>query len=336
MHSIHHFNVEQLFWLASAISRFPGVPIFFVLSGFLISASLERSKGLAQYLRNRALRIFPGLWACLVVSIVSVAILRPKYLLTWKVLPWLFAQTTVFQFYNPDFLRQYGDGVLNGSLWTISVELQFYTILPVLYCLLALHRRKNNGVLAFITMLCALVNFKFYEHAAMLPELVQKLVFVSFLPHLCFFLFGALMFRNFEKLKPFFQQKFHFWLICYAGFSVLCEGFDLTVAGNRIFPLLGCILGCVAISLAYTIPGAADKLICGNDISYGLYIYHMVVINLFLEMGFAGHSSLVIAAYSITTLLALGSWNFIEKPFLKKKRSGAPSIYPGTSRLLEK
>jgi peptidoglycan/LPS O-acetylase OafA/YrhL len=38
---------------------FPGVPVFFVISGFLISMSYERSDDIAGYARNRVLRIFP-------------------------------------------------------------------------------------------------------------------------------------------------------------------------------------------------------------------------------------------------------------------------------------
>lgn len=36
------------------------------------------------------------------------------------------------QFYNPDWLRGFGTGVLNGSLWSIPVELQYYVLLPFL------------------------------------------------------------------------------------------------------------------------------------------------------------------------------------------------------------
>jgi len=37
---VHGYGVEYLPWLNSAIAMFPGVPMFFVISGFLVSASL--------------------------------------------------------------------------------------------------------------------------------------------------------------------------------------------------------------------------------------------------------------------------------------------------------
>ncbi len=54
---------------------FPGVPIFFVISGYLVSASFERQSNITRYLRNRFLRIYPGLWACIGLTfIVAIAL----------------------------------------------------------------------------------------------------------------------------------------------------------------------------------------------------------------------------------------------------------------------
>lgn len=136
----------------------PGVPMFFVISGFLISASWEKNNSWALYARNRCLRIFPALWVCLGVSIVTAAVFGGVDFLRLEVLPWIAAQLTVVQFYNPAFLREYGVGVLNGSLWTIPVELQFYLLLPVLYFALGLARRQGNGGLLFLTAVSIAIN----------------------------------------------------------------------------------------------------------------------------------------------------------------------------------
>ena len=51
---------------------FPGVPIFFLISGFLISASWERNSDWRVYARSRFLRIMPGYWAVFLFSLAAI------------------------------------------------------------------------------------------------------------------------------------------------------------------------------------------------------------------------------------------------------------------------
>ncbi|MBM4075066.1 MAG: acyltransferase, partial [Planctomycetes bacterium] len=108
--------------------------MFFAVSGFLIPDSYKRCQSVADYFWRRARRIFPGLWACVMLSFGLVYLVDRSTLndMTFgQMVIWLGCQMTVFQFWNPGFLRDFGVGVLNGSLWTISVELQFYLLVPV-------------------------------------------------------------------------------------------------------------------------------------------------------------------------------------------------------------
>src|SRR6202011_6269624 len=60
VHSIGFLKPTRYFarLMEAGLDRFPGVPIFFVISGVLISKSYERSDSLRDYIRNRCLRIF--------------------------------------------------------------------------------------------------------------------------------------------------------------------------------------------------------------------------------------------------------------------------------------
>ena len=58
VHLIEHFNVGSLNWLIQILAIFPGVPIFFFVSGFLISASWERNPVFQRFVKNRILRTF--------------------------------------------------------------------------------------------------------------------------------------------------------------------------------------------------------------------------------------------------------------------------------------
>src|ERR1700704_498511 len=72
-HSASQLKIEHADWpLFGLISLFPGVPVFFFISGFLISKSFENNSVLKEFWLNRALRIYPGLVCCFLVSLAMV------------------------------------------------------------------------------------------------------------------------------------------------------------------------------------------------------------------------------------------------------------------------
>ncbi|MDR1817128.1 MAG: acyltransferase [Puniceicoccales bacterium] len=343
------------FWPIYYLKDFPGVPIFFVISGFLISASYERSQNLPEYFRNRFLRIYPALWVCLAFSVAVVLAFRVPFTLA-QLAKWLLAQTTIVQFYNPAFLRDFGIGsadggtagmgALNGSLWTIPVELQFYICFPLLFLLLAkILRKKPEGAAAlgaFLVFLGIAAWVHLNGAAPLLHALhattgigLRELGFLlneTVLPHFYLFLFGWVLQKNFHRLRPFFVDKGFVWLGAYIGF-LMFTGWVLNIHRPtetwRIHTPFGTLpvelfsrlfLGCVTISCAYTLAGAARRILRGTDISYGVYIYHMVLINVFVMFGWHGHNfawtlPLLAATYAIAWL----SWRFVEKPALAHK-----------------
>jgi peptidoglycan/LPS O-acetylase OafA/YrhL len=44
-----------------------------------------------------------------------------------------FCHFTIFQYYTPDILRDWGVSAPNGSLWTIPVEIEFYTAIVLIF-----------------------------------------------------------------------------------------------------------------------------------------------------------------------------------------------------------
>ena len=59
-HAAFHLEVQEGWWGRVSLLM-PGVPIFFFISGFLISRSYESNSRLDEYFRNRGLRIYPAL-----------------------------------------------------------------------------------------------------------------------------------------------------------------------------------------------------------------------------------------------------------------------------------
>ena len=83
---------------------------------------------------------------------------------------------------------------------------------------------------------------------------------------------------------------------------------------NGVFAAL---LGLLTRSAALTpVVGGAEWL-RGNDLSYGTYLCHMAVINALVHLGYVTHPWYIALALAVSSPLALLSWLFVERPFLR-------------------
>jgi peptidoglycan/LPS O-acetylase OafA/YrhL len=110
-----------------------GVPIFFALSGLLlyrpwVQAALTGRPGpkARAYLRRRALRILPAYWVVVVIAMLTLNPGHLRSLVTW-------AQYVLFaQVYDPHPWWG-GTGAAGlAQMWSLSIEVSFYLILPPL------------------------------------------------------------------------------------------------------------------------------------------------------------------------------------------------------------
>lgn len=147
---------------------FPGneaVFCFFIISGFLITMSYERDKNLKRFFLKRAKRIFPLYFAVVLISVFVMQFVttlpRHEY--------WVGSNNGVFYYLIANlstlgFLCRSLPGVfehntttseVNGSLWTIKIELAFYLFLPVLCAIRnKISSAKNKNI--FLAMLYVL------------------------------------------------------------------------------------------------------------------------------------------------------------------------------------
>lgn len=124
-----------------------GVQLFFVLSGFLLALPWMRaadqglaSPGAGLFYRKRARRILPAYWLHLVVLFaVILPLLRGSYaiLATQIGQANLALHPLLLQFIHPGTSSSLG---LNMALWSLTIEVQFYLLLPLLAPLFTGHR----------------------------------------------------------------------------------------------------------------------------------------------------------------------------------------------------
>lgn len=316
-----------------ALMMLPGVPIFFVISGFLISQSFERNpddwKG---YFWRRGLRILPALWVCLLVTLGALGyfgFLGAEFVLTKTFAAWLAGQMSFAQFYNPEHFRDFGIGVANGALWTITVELQFYLFVPLSHWVIrnAGAGRKIVSALGWLVFLASFSTYCVMDDKVNGPggysdaPVLYKLLFVTLLPHLWMFMLGWFLHRHFDKARVWLEGKFLWYFGAYVLFMAGLAAF--IPFRSPLFYLAylpsRTILAFATISAAYSARSLSTKLLRGADLSYGTYLYHSVVINVFVEMGWLTGFTAVIPIYAASIALALLSWFLIEKPALAMK-----------------
>lgn len=321
MHTMAHLHLQDLFFL-NWLGLFPGVPIFFFISGFLIYRSYTKSSSLTTYFLNRILRIYPALWFCLLLSVGFLLIyeyLDIRILVSREFWVWIVSQMTFVQFYNPDFMRNFGVGVLNGSLWTISVELQFYILTPIVFFLTTKWRNSWFFLLVVFLLLNSLRNIMPIYGS------FGKIYSVTFIPWFGMFLLGAWLSTREDVVKNIANFSFINIFILGVLVNIFCYFLGFSVAGNTINLLSFLIISLAVIKIAYSYPETSYKLLKGNDISYGVYIYHMPIINFIIFFGVQKSNYLILVVVCVTYLFASLSWFFLEKPILALKRNSIRS-----------
>lgn len=304
VHSYAHLHIELPLFFKNLFSIIQGVPVFFLLSGFLIWNSLNQDDNAKSFFKKRILRLYPELWGGVLLSVITLLVLYINQINWLPFVVWIFTQSTVFQFWTPDCLRGFGCGTPNGSLWTISVMVQCYIAMWILHKFL---RGKSSIRWVFLLLIGIVTNILTPHLNFILPELLVKLFEQTFLPYIWIFVLGALICEKFDVWRQFLMKYWFVFLFLSAIASF--SGYDFGVYGTiKVLCLAPALIG-----FAYKYP----RLTLKYDISYGIYIYHMVVINVFIELGFIERYIYILLTLMITIVLAIIS-SFTLGGFYKK------------------
>lgn len=299
-----------------------GVHAFFVIGGFLVAGSFLNSGSWRTFFVNRALRILPGFWVCLVVTAAALCPLalrlgRPALVGTVE------GPVPFFDYVAANFLLRIRQqsigalfshhpaaGVVNGSLWSIFPEALCYALLAVVGLLGVLRSpRRPWLVAAFVTAALAFSAHDHLLHALADSPLRPKVWYLLQLAGLgACFTGGALCWVYRSELR--FSRRVR-WLALAAASAAIALG-----AYRWFGPL---VLPLAVIALATLIPWTTfDRF---GDFSYGLYLYHYPIQQLLYGTQTAASGPLLFFAASLiaTLPLAAASWFFVERPALRLK-----------------
>ncbi|MGH2394953.1 MAG: acyltransferase family protein, partial [Candidatus Limnocylindria bacterium] len=276
---------------------------FFVISGFLLTWSLDRNPDLKAFALKRFFRIYP-LYAVViliqaVVLVAEVGTLRGG--IATELLRYLGANLVFANFLQPtigETLAGLRLDAINGSAWTLKVEIACYIALPFV---LAAQRRLGIAFTAGLALLLA--GYPLLSGGAGGPHAAIYLGLASF------FLTGSLLYRWGHHLDR-YQALFLPLGIVGAPLVVLGASSVMRVPiGAQV--VVGLWVYCVAF--------AGRTIAVKDDISYGAYLLHFPLIQLGLLHGLLFDEVLLSTALVVlaTTALAWLSFRHLERPMIR-------------------
>lgn len=296
-----HFNVSIPPVITKVIEYIPGVPVFFFLSGFLIWHSIEKSNNFAEFAKKRIVRVFPELWGGVLLEIITIIVLYGKNVPILDLTLFAICQSTIIQFWTPESLRGYGCGTPNGPLWTICVLIQFYIVAWFLFKIL---HKKGMKRWLLIQLLGAVITTAAFYSQNMIPTMGFKLFSQTLIPYFWLFTAGSLTAEYADKSIPFIKKYWAVFLAISAVFYIC----DIDIWCVQHYGLFRCITVALGlVGFAYRFP----KANIGYDISYSIYIYHMIVANVLIELGYLNNVYPMVFAIMCTLILSFLSTRFI-------------------------
>lgn len=289
---------------------------FFLISGYLIAMSWERSRGLLDYLRKRVLRIYPGF----LVAVLFSSLLAGPLLAVDPALYWGQFDPTRFLIDAFNLSGAHAPGMaVNGSLWSIRYEF---------YCYLALGAMGLVGLLRCRPLVLAAAVGCSAIYAAQLllglkmpgSSLTWLWCYPEFWPRLAAcYLAGACFHLYADRVV----LSGRLAIVSAVG-MVAAAALPTTHAFALLIPWLG---GYLLFSLAFTPAGPIRDIARRGDLTYGLYLYAFPV-QLLLVHWFRPRLDpigLFFAASAVTAVLATLSWHLVERPCLRLKRPRPPA-----------
>lgn len=178
-HSVRSFREAPFGFDLHTIYGFYAVQLFFIISGFVISLTLERSRSWSDFAFSRLSRLFPAYWVAVTLMVIV------EFLFFGKVL-WIggyIANMTMLQ----EFI---GFGNLDGVFWSLTVELAFYANMAIIFATGLLPRIE---VLAAIWLLLACLWSLLEQYLGIrLPEFLPQFLLLRNVP---FFVAGIVFYR---------------------------------------------------------------------------------------------------------------------------------------------
>jgi peptidoglycan/LPS O-acetylase OafA/YrhL len=320
--------------LSAFAGGFFGVDVFFVISGYLITAQLASSDKsgfalLGNFYHRRIRRLFPAIAiVSAVTAVIAYLIMTPSQLRP------LFSSFTSTQVFLQNIYLWQNSGYWDQSLetsplmhtWSLAVEEQFYLIFPLLFVAKSMRNAKSVLVGVAITIfvlsfLGALTRFGTSSTGAffLLPYRAWELMAGAIVA------LYSVNDKRFFKTKPYFSR-----LISNFGMTIIIIAIILGDESTR-HPGLLTLLPVVGTALLIGFgrePSLTSRLLNNKllvaigKLSYGLYLWHFPILALWrIDKGTELDGVETTAAMVLTFACSYLMWKFAETPFRDRVRT---------------
>ncbi|WP_445191806.1 acyltransferase family protein [Sphingomonas sp. Tas61C01] len=305
-------GVGALSFLSRLISSTLAVQAFFVISGFLIFQSYERSRTLQSYAAKRIRRIYPAYAMVILVCGFGLGLassLSPgAYFADGGLWRYLAANLVFLNFLGPDLPGVFANNpvqAVNGALWTLKIEVAFYIAVPVCVWLFRSVGRTPTLILLYIASFLygmAMTWFAAARHSGAFLELGRQLP-----GQMTYFVAGAAIYYHHDRLGT--------------------RPIVMIVTGLALFLLSGLVLAPLfrPVAVALMVMGVAFGPYLGRfgrygDFSYGIYIVHFPILQLLVALAAPAWSvtGFLLTGMATALLCAVLMWHLVEKRFLRR------------------
>jgi peptidoglycan/LPS O-acetylase OafA/YrhL len=305
------------------------VDLFFVLSGYLITAILIRYEGSPRFLRNFYVRRGLRIWPVYYMTILAVVIAGPwlRWPTIWDGIGYHLTYTQNLPLYWSSRVPLFSPYV--AHFWTLANEEQFYIVWPLLVVML--------GRRAVIPLAVGLATLSVAARARGFDSWLLLARADGFAAGGILALILANPDRVAQRIVTYRRAFTSVALVALAFVVIAIAGGDLPSFGRpsggaavsilAINVVFACVVGLVATHAGR--PAVAwlrrPRLVHLGTISYGLYVYHFIVLMLADDILVAiyghGRTSVInVFLIVLTYAMAAASWFWFEKPILNLKR----------------
>lgn len=317
-----------------------GVTIFFVLSGFLITyLILEEKKkyqtiDIKKFYIRRILRIWPLYFLILLLGIAVLPfVFYPNYFESPinKDLPFIIVLSV---FFLPNLvLIKYGSFFSIGVLWSIGVEEQFYLLWP--WFINKLDSIKSIITLVFFYCIIKylftfLYLFQITKYFSVFQTISQLMSHDSIIIGA---LFGKIYYTYREKFIAIITTKTVFFSSISIWLLLLYLDIKFNINKNGFFSVAYALLYVVLIvNASFNTYSAIFEIKIFNylgKISYGIYMYHSIVIALLLSLisKYLNANNILLfnllfytSSIIFTFIISMISYHYFEEPFINAKK----------------